>query len=266
MELEIRPRKQLITRSTGVVWGPTKCGKTVLMSTLPKPLVFFILDPEGSASVPVQDDVFIVDLSDLSAQEQVQACRNKIPTMIENELPKGTTSVVLDSLTILNWSALQEAVRQKIGQGKGFVPTLEAPGLSAYGGRTNYVNDSVRNILRATAKMNLNCWFTAHQDEPTLGKDQQVLYTTLTLSGKAINQTGLQLSEIWHLREKDGRRYISVQNSRGRQPMGTRMFLPSQSEFELKFKPGVDQPMTEWIAAWKKNNYQAIPLPTVKGK
>lgn len=261
MEIEIKPRSKIAPRSTGVVWGPTKAGKTTLLSTLPKPIVFFVLDPEGANVIPPHGDIYVVDLSTMTAKEQVDACRGKIPTMIKEELPSTTASVVLDSLTILSWSSLKLAVLNKVGMGKGFVPTLEAPGLSAYGARTNYITDSCWNILRATAKHSMHCWFTAHQDEPTMDSAGTPLYTTLTLSGKSINQLGVQVSEIWHLREHDGKRFISIRNSRGRQPMGSRMFRSDKSEFELKFTPGKDQPMEDWIKEWQQNDLVSIPTP-----
>lgn len=269
-EIEIQQRSETKLRSTGVIWGPTKVGKTTFLASLPRPIVFVMLDPDGGNVLPTED-IYIIDLSDMSNSDIIAACKRVIPRKIEDDIPENTASVVVDSLTVLANAALMDAIEKKVGASKDFTPSLEAPGLGAYGARTNNTTDAIRNILRATKRRGLHCWFTAHQDEPTLDAKGVPLYTSMTLSGKATNQLGLQVSEIWHLRDDGADRYISIRNCRGRQPMGSRMFKGSSvPEFKLSYDPEgpLDQPhaLSTWISQWQTNSGQAIPIPPASKK
>lgn len=264
MALEIKRPDELPPRATGIIWGLTGCGKTTFLSSLPQPIVFVMLDPDGKDSIPPHIDCHIIDLTGLSDGETVRALRTTVPAMIE-KLDFPTASVVTDSLTVLAERGLNYAIEQKIGEGKNFVPTIEAPGQTAYGARRQYIIHAVSNMLKATSRKGYNCFFTTHDTEVTNDKGELVKYTMM-LGGKANNDVGLKISECWWMREHDGKRFIAVRNCRSREPMKSRMFDSAKAaEFELKFDPlgSSDQPhsIATWHRMWIANGRSKLPLP-----
>jgi hypothetical protein len=158
----------------------------------------------------------------------------------------------------------------KLGASKEFRPTMEHPGLSAYGGRNAIVLEVLTGLLRITAKHGVHLIATAHEADPVLNNQGVVQYITIMLGGKLVNNNTWRLSEIWYLSEDGDGRRLAVRPTRLRRPMKTRMFTgKGPPEFELMYDADLPDKgqMTiaslydQWIKAQGK-----IPIPIRKGK
>lgn len=264
--MEVVSSKERKNRTAGVIWGAAKCGKTTFLTTLPGKKLFLMVDPDGDMSLPDRDDIHIMRLYEYTDAEIIRWLKDKAGRFIrDNE--QGFDSIILDSLTSVADSALAVAVANKVGAGKDFTPTLEAPGLAGYGARKTYVLQIVNNLLRATGSVGAHCWFTAHQDEPSRDDKGNLLGISMTLSGKTVNGVGKDVSEIWFMRQHDSKWFVAISPCRSREPMGSRMFdVTGEPEFRLKFDPekGMDQPhsLTTWFNTWVESGKQKLPLPT----
>jgi hypothetical protein len=265
-ELTIEKSSERKSRMSGVLWGKAKCGKSTFLTSLPGKKLFVMIDPDGDQSLPDREDIFILNMYEHDDATIMRFLRDKLPTMLrKNE--DGFSSVVIDSLSTLATIALNEAIRTGVGESNKFKPSLDAPGLTAYGSRTNNIIDIVNKNLRATASVGQHCWFTSHEDEPKTNDKGEFLYITMTQSGKAINGIGLNVSEIWHMTFHDKKWRIAVAPCRGKEPMGSRIFdVTGSPEFALKFdiSKGADQPhsLSTWYDQWVKGGRQKLPLPT----
>lgn len=267
-EIIVQEPREIIRRSTGVLWSMSGVGKTTLLSSLPPPILYVMLDPDGDSSIPEGTDFHLLDLSMQPDDVTVRYCMDKLPTFIE-KMEQPTASVAFDSLTIFSNRALNVAVERKVGASakSGFTPTIEEPGQTAYGARRQYITHTVSKVLRATARRGFNCWFTTHQGDGETDDKGNIIRYTMMLGGKAVNDAAIQISECWWMREHDGKRYIAVRPCRNREPMKTRMFDATVSpEFELKFDPklGFDQPhsLATWHQQWLDGGRKKLPLPT----
>lgn len=263
--IEIKTSAERKTRTAGVLWGVAKCGKTTFLTSLPGKKLFVMLDPDGDMSIPDDPDIFIMRLYEEPDDLVIRYLTDKLPTLIRRN-EQGFDSVVMDSLSTLGTIILNEAIRNNIGKGKDFTPTIDAPGLTAYGSRTSRTVDIVNKILRATGAVGMHCWFTSHEDEPKTDDKGGFLGVTMTLSGKAINGVGLNVSEIWYMSSHDKKWRIMIAPGRGRSPMGSRIFdVTKEIEFQLKFDPakGTDQPhsLATWYNTWIENGRQKLEVP-----
>lgn len=264
-ELEVQPSSERQSRSTGILWGLTKCGKTTFLTSLPGKKLFVMIDPDGDESIPDRSDVSVLKVYQHPDDVIIRYMTTNLAALIK----KGEyDSVIIDSFSTLGQVALNETIRNEVGASKkeGFKPSLDAPGLSAYGSRTSHLVNIANKALRATAAVGAHCWFTSHQDEPKTDIRGNPLYTTMTMSGKSINGIGLNVSEIWHMRFHDGKWFISIAPNRGKEPMGSRMFtILGSTEFQLKFDPslGPDQPhsIARWFEMWIDSGRQKLSLP-----
>jgi hypothetical protein len=200
---EVQTSETRKSRMSGVIWGLAKCGKTTFLTSLPGKKLFIMLDPDGDQSLPDRSDIDILPIFKYSDGEILRY----LTEGSASKLIKASSydSVIVDSLSTFGQIALNEAITNEVGASKkdGFRPSLDAPGLAAYGSRTARTVDMVNKILRATALVGAHCFFTSHEDEPKTDSKGLPLYTTMTLSGKAINGVGLNVSEIWHMRFHD---------------------------------------------------------------
>lgn len=239
------------------------------MLTLPGKKLFVMLDPDGEQSIPDRDDVSIMRLYEQPDDVILRYLEDKMPSFIrKNE--QGFNSFIFDSMSTLYRIMLNEAIRKGVGASTGgkhpFTPSLDMPGLAAYGSRTNHALNIVNKNLRATASVGAHCWFTSHEDEPKTNDKGEFLYITMNMSGKAINGLGLEVSEIWHMRMHDKKQFIMVAPARNKQPIGSRMFnMMGEPEFQLKFKPELgpdqDHSIATWFNQWLENGRNKLPLP-----
>lgn len=251
------------SRSSGILWGLPKCGKTTFLTGLPGKKLFIMFDPDGEQSIQDSEDITIMRMYENEDDVILRYCRDKLPTQLRKE---SFDSVVFDSLSTLGNICLNEAIRTGVGTGKDFKPTLEAPGLAAYGARTSNIVNIVNQNLRATGAVGAHCWFTSHEDEPKTDTKGNLLYITMTLSGKAISGIGLNVSELWHLRARENTWTISIANNKARQPMGSRMFnVTGDVEFKVKFDPDLfeNQPHSigTWFRKWEEGGRKKLPIP-----
>lgn len=264
-DIEVTSTSERKARMSGLLWGKAKSGKSTFLTSLPGKKLFIMLDPDGEQSLPDRDDIHIIKLYEQPDDVIVRWLRDKGPSFLRKNEGQFD-SVVVDSLSTYSAAALNEAIRAGVGAGKDFKPTLEAPGLAAYGARRQYINDMVSKVLRATSAVGMHCFFTAHEDEPDRDDKGTVLGITLTLSGKSINDVGLNVSEIWFLSNVGNTWKLAVAPCRSRSPMGSRILaMTGEPEFILKFDPekGLDQPhsIATWFRQWEEGGRKKLPLP-----
>jgi hypothetical protein len=131
-----------------------------------------------------------------------------------------------------------DAIARGVGKSNTFTPTIDAPGLGAYGGRNNNVNDVCSRILKATAQKGINCFFIAHLDDPELDQDgKTIIQQTMMLSAKIRNMQALKMSEIYNITlASQGRRMLYLAPHGNLRPMGSRIFdTMIVKSFELKY-------------------------------
>lgn len=267
-EVTIQSASDIKPRFTLFLWGASKTGKTTFAVTAPGRKLYVCFDPEGFIPIAGRDDVDILRLDDLEVGEACRYGQKSLPTLIE-QLEEGKYgTVIVDSISAYAQIALLHAIETSVGKTMKFTPSIEAPGLQAYGARKEYVVALIRNVLKATARKHLHCIFIGHEDDPQLDDDGKFLYQSIMLSQKTVNNVALAISEIWYLRESDGKRYVAVRACRGHKPMGSRIFdMSGEPEFELLYDqdvPDEDQGHTiaAWWNVWEKGGRVKLSLPT----
>jgi len=263
----VETTKNQQVRSTGILWSRAGAGKTTFLQSLPKPILFVMLDPDGDASLPESDDFLVLRMYEMADGNMMDAMHTDVPKYIQANGDKFA-SVVVDSLTILAEKGLNIAVKNNAGAGKNFKPTIEEPGQTAYGARRQYILRAVSNILKATAVVKKHCWFTTHEGDDRSNEKGQVISWTMMLGGKANNDVGLKISEVWYMEDVDDVRTVYLRPARNRSPMKTRMFdaEKKKSSFVLKYDPEADdetQPhsLTVWIRTWQEQGRKKLALP-----
>lgn len=229
---------KLRTRLSGIIWGDAKTGKTTWAMSLPGRKLLINFDPDGFISVAHRDDFDVFDLSVLPAGEAIEMSK-KIGTYILDNADKYE-SVIVDSLTTLTSLALEDAVMRGIGKSAKFTPTLEVPGLQAYGARTTNVQNVIERIMRASGQKNLHCFFIAHKDDPEFDEDgKNIVQQTIMLSAKIRNNAALRVSEIYYIGLASGnRRTVYIAPFGHLTPMGSRMFDTAKvSKYILNYDP-----------------------------
>lgn len=241
---------KLKPRLAGIMWSMPKVGKTTYACSSPGKKWDINLDPEGYVSVLEKVDtgeVEVWDYSELSSKQLVDfMTSDKIEKRIMDNVKEGDT-VLFDSVTMMNKHGLMLAIDRNVGAGKGFSPTLEAPGLAAYGARTAYLGDAMWRVLRATRRVGAHCWFLAHEDTPERNEKGDFLYQSILMSENALNHASASISEIWWMRDTgNNSRELYVRPALQHKPMGSRMFrMDGKQGFGLKYdpeKPDLDQP------------------------
>lgn len=251
---------ELPGRIAALIWGDFGCGKTTFAATAPGKKLWLNVDPDGYAAIRhrIGRDVILSDMVGLTNVEFFTQMQNENPLGLDRFLQEHpeVETVVLDSATAVRDRAIHHAVAKGVGRSakSGFTPTIEEPGMSAYGGRNAIVLAIVSGLLRVTARHNRHCIILAHEAEPEKDDKGLILYITMNLGGQLYQGVGYRLSEIWYLSQdgtKDKRR-LAIRPTRLRRPMKTRMFRSDQeSEFTLDYdanKPDEEQRHT--IAAW----------------
>ena len=257
-----------------LLWGPATCGKTTFAATAPGRKLWLSFGDNEHVSVSSRGDVIVASLFDLGVDELFKDAQSDNPFNLDKFLAEhdDVETVVVDSLTAITYRALQKAVKDGVGAGRGFRPTMEAPGISAYGGRNAIVLETLTGLLRITAKHGVHIIITAHEDDPVTrqenGKDI-IDYITVQLGGKLVNNMSWRLSEIWYMSQEDQgkrRRRLAVRPTRLRRPMKTRLFRSDQGqEFFLDYnseKPDKGQmTIANWVNEWMEKQGEKINVP-----
>lgn len=263
--MEPQNASALSGRLVGVIWGNSKTGKTTWACSLPGRKLLINFDPEGFSSIAYRDDVDIIDLSILTPTDALRDAEKVGTYILENS--DKYQSIVVDSLTTLSELALRDAIAKGLGKSNSgaFVPTLDEPGLTAYGGRNNRVNEVIWKILRATGQKKLHAFFIAHEDDPEYSKDgKTIVQQTIMLSAKIRNNAALKVSEIYYLNYDNGRRTIYLSPFGVKKPMGSRVFNTEEFQsFRLTYdidKPDEEQQcsLQSIVRAWEEGGYKKL--------
>lgn len=249
----------LITRVAGIIWGDSKTGKTTWAMSLPGRKLLINFDPDGYLSVASRDDFDVLDLSILPVGEQIDQAKKAATYIVENK--DKYQSVILDSVTTLVAATTKDAINRGVGKSTKFSPTLDTPGLVAYGSRNAHAMDVIEKVLRATGINRQHCFFIAHADDPEYDEDgKNVLRQTMMLGAKVRQGAALRVSEIYYLGlATQNRRTIYTAPFGVLTPMGSRIFDTAKvPRFDLRYtidKPDDQQPdsLLSIIAAFQKN-------------
>lgn len=261
-----------------LLWGPATVGKTCFAATAPHDKLWLSFGDNEHVSVAHRKDVHVVNLHTLELNALFKHAQSDNPFGLDKFLAENENfgTVVVDSATALAYRALQKSVLlDKIGAGRGFSPTMEAPGIAAYGGRNAIVLEVLTGILRVTAKHNCHVVICAHEADPTMkqiqgpgGSSQEVIdYIGVMLGGQLVNNVTWRLSEIWYMSQENQQRSLMVRPSRKRRPCKTRMFQQRDAapEFELHYDPDLPDDGQPTIASfyeqWIENEKRRIPIP-----
>lgn len=223
---EVTSDDQTSRRMTILLWGPAGVGKTTLAATAPGKKFWLSFGDNEHQSVLGRKDVEVMHLYKKNFDEVLKHGRTESPFGLDQILHRDTAieTVVCDSVTALTDMALREAVAQGITSERGFKPTMEHPGMSAYGGRNAITLDVMTRLLKVTAKHDVHMIFTAHEADPEKSNDGVVQYITIMLGGKLVNNVTFRLSEIWYLDQDSRGRQLAVRPWLKHRPMKTRMF------------------------------------------
>jgi AAA domain len=267
-------------RLSMLLWGGVGSGKTTWAATAPGDKLWLSFGDSEHVSVSGRGDVYVMDLSSVSPDEVFKHGIGASPFGLDKQLyeRKNIKTVVCDSLTAIQYLGLQKAVSDGIGAGKGFTPTMQAPGRSAFGGRNQNLLGVMKSLLSVTGKHKVNIIFTAHENDPVTRLDargvESIEYIGMSLGGQLVNNVSAQISEIWNLRQEPGgkrNRIVTTRVSGMRKPMKTRMFSQKgESSFILNYDPDKHNgdPGQTTIASfweqWQKNGMRRILVPSTR--
>lgn len=267
--VEIVSQGEVPKRMAVLIWGSAGCGKTTFAATAPGNKLWLSFGDQEHVSIMHREDVRVANLSELGYEDLFKYGQNDNPFGLDRILAEDSSieTVVCDSVTAIAFRALQKAVAMRLGGSKFFTPTVEAPGLSAYGGRNAIVLEVLTGLLRVTSKHGVHLIITAHEADPVLNNDGTVQYITIMLGGKLVNNNTWRLSEIWYMSEDGDRRRLAVRPTRLRRPMKTRMFSgKGPAEFELQYDADrLDEGQVTIASFWEQWMQQGRKIPTPTG-
>jgi hypothetical protein len=265
--LELTSRDEVPSRMAVLLWGHAGAGKTTFAATAPGDKLWLSFGDQEHVSVMGRHDVSVMGLYKYGYNDILKYGQSNNPFGLDQILATDDNihTVVCDSVTALTDAALRKAVDMKLGASRGFTPTMEHPGMSAYGGRNAIVLEVLTGLLRVTAKHGVHLIMTAHEADPEKDAEGVVQYITIMLGGKLVNNVTWRLSEIWYLSEDAKGRQLAVRPTRKHRPMKTRMFTgKGEPEFILTYdadKPDKGQmTIASFYEQWLKNKSKlAIP-------
>lgn len=271
--------QQSLSRMAILLWGPSGVGKSTFAATAPGNKLWLSFGDNEHVSVAHRSDVMVADFSGLDHGEVCRLGQSPNPFGLDDLLRanENIATVVVDNATALTYKALQQSVSKGIGGSVGFRPSMEFPGISAYGGRNGIVLEMLTEILKVTARYQVHCIITAHEDDPTYIKDgklEVIDYIGMSLGGKILNNTAWRLSEIWFMGQEgtsEKKRFLAFRATRKRKPMKTRMFTDKGlPEFFVDYDadlPDKGQMTIEsFYKTWVDNGGRKIQLPKGKKK
>lgn len=265
---EVSTQDAVSRRMTILLWGPAGDGKTTFAATAPGRKFWLSFGDNEHQSVVERGDVDVMHLYKYDYSEILKHGRSSDPFGLDHILANNTRieTVVCDSVTALTDMALRKAVDQRLGASSGFTPTMEHPGMSAYGGRNAITLEVMTNLLRITAKHDVHLIMTAHEADPEKDKEGIVQYITIMLGGKLVNNVTWRLSEIWYLSQDSRGRQLAVRPTRKHRPMKSRMFMGTgEPEFVLAYdsnKPDKGQmTIAGFYEKWVSNGSK-LAIPT----
>lgn len=264
----LKPPSMTSDRMTMLLWGASGCGKTSLASTLPGVKLWLQFDPQGTSVLGNRNDIVVADYSQLplsKVQDFKEGGYMETPLINTLKQHPEIESVVVDSVTTYADMCLSWGVTSgRANEGK-FQSTIEKPGLTGYGIRVRLAKSMTNMLLRATAITNRHCCFICHEGAPEKAKDGEILFVTLLLGGDMPTELPVLISEVWYMREAQGKRDVYVRPFQLWRPMRTRMFktLGNDITFPLKYNvyDNSGEGINEWHQRWKEGGCAPIPLP-----
>lgn len=265
-------------RISMLMWGPSGAGKTTYAATAPGDKLWLSFDEGEHLSVVgrKEGDIYYKDFSSVPYDEIFKHGTGTNPFGLDMELfeNRNIKTVVVDNLTAIQYFALQKAVADGVGASRGFTPTMQQPGMGAYGGRNQNLIGLVRSLLAVTGKHRVHIIFIAHESDPVTKMQngvETIMHITMGLGGQLINGMTGSLSEVWNFRQDAGgkrSRIVTVRNSGNRRPMKTRIFdQKDSSSFVAEYDPSkpMNAPGQITISSlwerWLKGGMQRIPVP-----
>ena len=251
--------KTQVKRMSLFVWGPSGGGKTTLVATAPRPILWVNFDPDGTSSLMDQADILVADFS-MEKDNKAVTFKNEscggIRRVLE-EHPKIQT-VVFDSVTSFSGMALRHGVTEVKGA------SIEMPSLAGYGRRNSYTMQAIMQLIKLTGTFNKHVVFIGHEDSPSKDDMTGALMVSILVGGKLPNEIPIKFSEVWYLEDTSKERKITIRSNRMRKPMKSRMFKQGgDSDFAWKFDPETwtGEGISDWYQRWVDNNGQKIALP-----
>lgn len=267
----------VLSRMSILIWGLAGVGKTTYAATAPGKKLWLSFGDSEHLPIVHRKDTIVADFSGVGIEELFKHAQSENPFGLDQVLSdhQDIETLVCDSLTAVVYKALHLSIKKRIGAGKGFIPTVEMPGISAYGGRNAIVLEVMQGLLRVTAKHKVHIVFTAHEDDPVMTDSSQgniIDYVTVMLGGKIVGNTAWRLSEIWYMSQSElsgKERRIAIRPTRKRKPMKTRMFTDKgDPEFVVDYdadKPDKGQmTIASFYEDWVKNEGEKLPIPKAR--
>jgi hypothetical protein len=259
-----------------MLWGDAGCGKTTFAATAPGDKLWLSFGDQEHVSVMRRKDVHVLKVYEMGLDELFNAAQNDNPFGLDAYLADHANieTVVCDSLTALAYRGLQKAVKRKIGGSNSFTPTMEMPGISAYGGRNAIALEVLTGLLKVTAKHNVHLIATAHESDPKTRNENNrevIDYIGVMLGGQLVSNVTYRLSEIWYMSQSttgEKHRRLMIRPTRLRRPAKTRMFT-AKDEAEFNVHYDADRPddakgqmtIAKWFNAWIEAGGDKLPLP-----
>lgn len=241
------------------LWGLPGCGKTHFAGTAPGKRLWINFDPEGTASLPTSEDTLLMDFANEPPESYMKQVQSLNPFDLEGIFKQhpDIQTVVVDSITRF----VQNAVTYSIGRAPG--STFENPGKAGYGYRSRFTMGLVHSLLYVTGKHDKHMIFIGHEGPPLTNEAGVIQAITIMLGGQMDVGVPMQISEVWHMQERNLTRYVQVRQVGLHKPMKTRMFDASKSsEFTAS---DAKNPSIVNLAAlfqqWKDGNYNKLELP-----
>lgn len=225
--IELATPRERAGRSIGMLlWGASGCGKTTLASTFPGPKLWISYDHGATDVIVDSEDVLVFDTTALPISH-VERWKETDPFGINKVIKEnGIKTIVLDSLTTLSDVALRYGVDHagRTQQHAKAGISVEDPGFGGYGRRKTWTMQAIHMLLRIGAAHGCNVVFIAHEDSPVTDDKGAVMYITMTLGSDMPEKGALAVSEVWYMRDYNGKREVFLRPSFMRKPMKSRMF------------------------------------------